>query len=83
MRFDVAPLALPGLLDVLGRQPADGGLVLMVRPQLAGVTLTVQPHPQMPVGVVVVDVPVSDEMPGEAKTRQRYLQANGDEDGAE
>lgn len=71
-------LALPGLLNVVGRQAPDGGGVLVVRPQLTELLLAVQPQPQMSVQHAVVavvkpgDLPVTEEAnvtavtPGEA-----------------
>lgn len=68
VRFALGSLALPGFLDVLGRQPPHGGLVLVVRPELGGLTLAVQPRPQVPVGTVVVEVAVRHEMPATRAT---------------
>lgn len=39
--FDLSSLALSCFLDVFGRQPSNGGRVLMVRPELTGVMLAV------------------------------------------
>lgn len=54
MRFALGSLALPGFLDVLGRQPPHRGVVLVVRPELGGLTLAVQPRPQVSGGTVEV-----------------------------
>lgn len=74
VRFGLGSLGLPGFLDVLGRQPPHGGLVLVVRPQLGGLTLAVQPGPQVPVGTVVVEVAVHQEMP---MTREAPVNRHG------
>lgn len=66
VRFALGPLALPGLLDVLGRQPPHGGVVLVVGPELRGLTLAVEPRPRGPVGAVAVEVvAVGHEVPAD------------------
>lgn len=59
----LSSLALSGLLDVISRQPADGGGVLVVRPQLTQLLLAVQPEPQMPVQSAVVAAVEPGETP--------------------
>lgn len=65
----LSSLALSGLLDVIGRQPADGGGVLVVRPQLTELLLAVQPQPQMPIQCTVVAVVNPGEMPAHRNSR--------------
>lgn len=66
MRFALGSLALPGFLDVLGGQSPHGGMVLVVGPELGGLTLAVQPRPQVPVGTV--EVVVRHQMPATRTT---------------
>lgn len=64
--FAVGPLALSGLLDVVGRQASHSGRVLVVAPELADLMLVVQLAPQVPLQTVVVEMMMmSDEMPEE------------------
>lgn len=59
--FGVGPLALSGFLDVLGRQPSDGGRVLMVAPLVSDRLLDVKLSPHVSVGTVVVEMMLSYE----------------------
>lgn len=68
MGFHLGSLALSRFLDVFGRQPSNGGRVLMVRPELTGVMLAVQSYPQTPVQTVVVEMVLSNEMSAKPKT---------------
>lgn len=41
--FHLSSLRLSGFLDVVSRQPSNGGGILVVRPQLTELLLAVQP----------------------------------------
>lgn len=65
--FDLRAFSLSRFLDVFGRQPSDGGRVLMVAPVL---TDLMQLSPQMPVQTLVVKMLMSNKMSAKPKVKK-------------